>query len=39
MAANKATAAKTRTKKKERKNISAGAAHIQSTFNLSLIHI
>ena len=32
MAANKATAAKTRTKKKERKNISAGAAHIQSTF-------
>ena len=33
MAANKATAAKTRTKKKERKNISAGAAHIQSTFN------
>ena len=31
MAANKATAAKTRTKKKERKNISAGAAHIQST--------
>ena len=29
MAANKATAAKTRTKKKERKNISAGAAHIQ----------
>ena len=28
MAANKATAAKARTKKRERKNISAGAAHI-----------
>ena len=32
MAATKSSA-KTRTKKKERKNISAGAAHIQSTFN------
>ena len=37
MAANKATAAKTRTKKKERKNISAGAAHIQSTFNNTIV--
>ena len=39
MAANKATAAKTRTKKKERKNISAGAAHIQSTFNNTIVTI
>ena len=39
MAANKATAAKTRTKKKERKNISAGAAHIQSTFNNTLVTV
>ena len=39
MAANKATAAKTRTKKKERKNISAGAAHIQSTFNNTIVSI
>ena len=38
MAANKA-AAKTRTKKKERKNISAGAAHIQSTFNNTIVTI
>ena len=34
MAATKASAARnTRTKKKERKNIAAGTAHIQSTFN------
>ena len=39
MAANKATAAKTRTKKRERKNISAGAAHIQSTFNNTIVTI
>ena len=39
MAANKATAAKTRTKKKERKNISAGAAHIQSTFTNTIVTI
>ena len=39
MAANKATAAKTRTQKKERKNISAGAAHIQSTFNNTIVTI
>ncbi len=29
----------TRTKKKERKNISAGAAHIQSTFNNTIVTI
>ena len=39
MAANKATAAKARTKKRERKNISAGAAHIQSTFNNTIVTI
>ena len=37
MAATKSSA-KTRTKKKERKNISAGAAHIQSTFNNTSSH-
>ena len=26
-------------RRRERKNIERGAAHIQSTFNLSLIHI
>lgn len=39
MAANKASAAKVRTKKKERKNISAGAAHIQCTFNNTIVTI
>ena len=38
MAATKSSA-KTRTKKKERKNISAGAAHIQSTFNNTIVTI
>ena len=38
MAATKATA-KTRTKRKERKNVSAGAAHIQSTFNNTIVTI
>ena len=28
-----------RKKKRERKNIERGQAHIQATFNLSLIHI
>ena len=39
--ATKAAAKKgaVRTKRRERKNIERGAAHIQSTFNLSLIHI
>ena len=39
MAATKATAAKTRTKKKERKNVNSGAAHIQSTFNNTIVTI
>ena len=41
MAATKASAARnTRTKKKERKNIAAGTAHIQSTFNtVSYTHL
>ena len=39
MASTKATAAKGRTKKKERKNISVGAAHIQSTFNNTIVTI
>ncbi len=38
MAANKATAAKPALRK-ERKNISAGAAHIQSTFNNTIVTI
>ena len=38
MAATKANA-KTRTKRKERKNVSAGAAHIQSTFNNTIVTI
>ena len=39
MAATKASAARnTRTKKKERKNIAAGTAHIQSTFNNCLLY-
>ncbi len=37
--ANKATAAKTRMKRKERKNIAAGQAHIQSTFNNTIVTI
>ena len=40
MAATKASAARnTRTKKKERKNIAAGTAHIQSTFNNTIVTI
>ena len=40
MAATKASAARnTRTKKKERKNIAAGTAHIQSTFNNTIVSI
>ena len=38
MAATKANA-KARTKRKERKNVSAGAAHIQSTFNNTIVTI
>ena len=38
MAATKANA-KVRTKRKERKNVSAGAAHIQSTFNNTIVTI
>ena len=36
---SKATAAKSRTKNIERKKISAGAAHIQSTFNNTIVTI
>ena len=40
MAATKASAARSaRTKKKERKNIAAGTAHIQSTFNNTIVTI
>ena len=40
MAATKASAARnTRTKKEERKNIAAGTAHIQSTFNNTIVTI
>lgn len=39
MAATKAAVKNTRTKKKERKNINTGAAHIQSTFNNTIVTI
>lgn len=39
MAATKSAAKNTRMKKKERKNVVAGAAHIQSTFNNTIVTI